>query len=190
MTPKPPDGYGCYGGCGGRLHDICGEVKEEDKSELRRIYTMCASKQPAKAASTAAAGKRKAQDAGLTQEEASPVTSTEIVDLLVNLDITPGAQVDVSAKQKAQEWATIEDREDVVEEMKSDDAEDLTKALAGIHMEEEESLDGEEDGSTSTGGGGSEPPSYADLSQHFGTLENYASGCGLTGASYFVKKAR
>ena len=31
--------------------------------------------------------------------------------------------------------------------MKSDDAEDLTKALAGIHMEEEESSDGEEDGS-------------------------------------------
>ena len=96
----------------------------------------------------------------------------------------------MSAKQKAQEWATIEDREDVVEAMKSDDAEDLTQALPGIHMEEEESLDGEEDGSTSMGGGGSEPPPYADLSQHFGTLENYASGCGLTGASYFVKKAR
>ena len=61
--------------------------------------------------------------------------------------------------------ATIEDQEDVVEAMKSDDAEDLAKALAGIHMEEEESLDGEDDGSDdgSTGGGGSEPPSYADI---------------------------
>ena len=38
--------------------------------------------------------------------------------------------------------------------------------------------------------GGSEPPSYAGLSQHFGTLEKYASECGLTEASYFLKKAR
>ena len=76
--------------------------------------------------------------------------------------------------------------------MKSDDVEDLTKALAGIHKEEEESSDGEEDGSDdgSTGGGGSDPPSYADLSQHFGTLEKCASGCDLTEASYFLKKAR
>ena len=69
--------------------------------------------------------------------------------------------------------------------MKSDAAEDPAKALAGIHMEEEESSDGEEDGSNdgSTGGGGSEPPSYANLSQHVGTLEKYSSGCGLTEAS-------
>ena len=76
--------------------------------------------------------------------------------------------------------------------MKSDDAEDPTKALAGIHMEEDESSDGKEDGSDdgSTGGGGHEPPSCADLSQHLGTLEKYASKCGLTEASYFLKKAK
>ena len=126
------------------------------------------------------------------QEEGSPVTNTEVIDLLAHLDITPGGHADESAKQKEQEWATIEDQENVVEAMKSDDAEDLTKALVGIHMEEEKSSDGEEDGSDdgSAGGGGSEPPSYADLSQHFGTLEKYASGCGLTEASYFLKKAR
>ena len=48
--------------------------------------------------------------------------------------------------------------------------------------------DGSDDGST--GGGGSEPPSNADLSQLFGTLEKYAASCGLTEASYFLKKAR
>ena len=126
------------------------------------------------------------------QEEGSPVTDMEIIDLLANLDITPGGHADESAKQKAQAWATIEDQEDVVEAMKSDDAEYLMKALAGIHIEEEESSDGEEDGSDdgSTGGGGSGPPSYANLSPHFGTLEEYASGCGLTEASHFLKKAR
>ena len=76
--------------------------------------------------------------------------------------------------------------------MESDAADDLTNTLVGIHMEEDESSDGEEDGSDdeSTGGGGSEPSSYANLSQNFGTLEKYASGCGLTEASYFFKKAR
>ena len=108
------------------------------------------------------------------------------------MDITPGGHADESAKQKAQEWATMEDQEDVVEVMKSDVAEDPMKALADIHMEEEESSDGEEDGSDygSTGGGGSETPSYVDLSQHFGTMEKYASGCGLTEASDSLKKAR
>ena len=126
------------------------------------------------------------------QEEGSPVTDTETIDLFANLDIAPGGHADESAKQKAQEWATIEDQEDVVEAMKSDDAEDLTKASVGIHMEEKESSDGEEDGSgdKSTRGGSSEPPSYADFSQHFGALEKYASGCGLTEVSYFLKKVR
>ena len=111
---------------------------------------------------------------------------------MANLDITPGGHADESAKQKAQEWAIIEDQEDIVGATKSDDAEDLTKALAGIHIEEEEYLDGEEDGNDdgSTGGGGSESPSYADLSQHVGTLKKYASGCGMTEASYFLKKDR
>ena len=126
------------------------------------------------------------------QEEGSPVTDTEIIELLANLDITPGGHADESVEQKAQEWATTEDQENVIEAMKSYAADDLTNTLAGIHMEKKESSDGEEDGSDdgSTGGGGSEPPSYADLSQHFGTLEKYASGCGLTEASYFLKKAR
>ena len=126
------------------------------------------------------------------QKERSPVTDTEIIDLLANLDITPGGPADESAKQKAQEWATIENQENAVEAMESDDAEDLTKALVGIHMEEENSSDDEKDGNDdgSTGGGGSEPPSYVDLSQHFGTLEKHASGCGLTEASYILKKTR
>ena len=50
-TPEPPDGRGCYGGCGGRLHGIYGEVDQEGDSELRRICPKCASKQPAKYAS-------------------------------------------------------------------------------------------------------------------------------------------
>ena len=113
LTPKAPDGHQCRGGCGGRRHGICGDVEEDGESELNRICPACVS---SKQASTVAAGKRKAQDAGCIPK--------------------------------------------------------LTK----------------EDGSM--GGGVAEPSPYAELSQHFGPLENYAAGCGLGEASYFLKRAR
>ena len=58
----PNQGHGCRGGCGGRLHGLCGEEEEEDGSELYRICPTCASKRFAGAASKAAAGKRKARE--------------------------------------------------------------------------------------------------------------------------------
>ena len=60
-TPVDPHGHQCRGGCGGRLHGNCGEV--EGESEIHRICPACVS---SKQASTAAAGKRKAQGAGCT----------------------------------------------------------------------------------------------------------------------------
>ena len=66
LTPEPYEGHGCRGGCGGRLHTICGDAEQEGDSELQRICPMYASKQSTKAASTAAAGKRIAQAAGGT----------------------------------------------------------------------------------------------------------------------------
>ena len=62
LTPKAPDGHQCRGGCGGRLHGICGEVEEEGENEMNRLCPACFT---SKQASTASAGKRKAQDAGL-----------------------------------------------------------------------------------------------------------------------------
>ena len=59
---RPNQGHGCRGGCGGRLHGLCGEQEEEDGSELYRICPTCASKQFAGAASKAAAGRRKARE--------------------------------------------------------------------------------------------------------------------------------
>ena len=36
-TPQDPHGHGCQGGCGGRLHGICGSVVD-DGNENHRIY--------------------------------------------------------------------------------------------------------------------------------------------------------
>ena len=58
----PNQGDGCRGGCGGRLHGLCGEQEEEDGSELYRICSTCASKRFAGAASKAVAGKPKTRE--------------------------------------------------------------------------------------------------------------------------------
>ena len=111
--------------------------------------------------------------------------------MLAKLDITPGEHAEEPAKHKAQVWAAIEDQKDVAEAMRLDEAGEVAKALAGGHVEGVESSDEEEDGIDDgcPEGGGADPPSYAELSQLFGALENYASECGLTGASNLLKKA-
>ena len=174
LTPKAPDGHQCRGGCGGRLHGICGEVEEEGESEINRLCPACYS---SKQASTAAAGKRKAEDAGKP----------------LNLDITPGKPAADTSVLVAQTWALVEDQEDVVEAVRSDQAEDVAAVLKGLPVEGDESSDSEDeedDEDESMGGGGAEPPPYAELSQHFAPLESYAAGCGLNEASYLLKRAR
>lgn len=65
-TPEAPDGHECKGGCGGRLHALCGEMEEEEEEDgsnkLHRICFACVhnARQPAVGgASNAGAGKRK-----------------------------------------------------------------------------------------------------------------------------------
>ena len=55
----PKQGHGCRGGCGGRLHGLCGEQEEEDGSELYGICPTCASKRFAGAASKARASAKR-----------------------------------------------------------------------------------------------------------------------------------
>ena len=75
-SPKDPDGHGCQGCCGGRLHDICGSIAD-DENENHRMCSACvvkAGKRKAKAAEGAEtgqeqAGKRKAKAAEGEEEE-------------------------------------------------------------------------------------------------------------------------
>ena len=59
LMPEPHEGHGCRRGCGGRLHDICGDAEQEGDSELQRICSTRAPKQSTKDASTAAVGSRR-----------------------------------------------------------------------------------------------------------------------------------
>ena len=57
-SPKDPDGHGCQGGCGGRLHGICGSIAD-DENENHRMCSACvvkAGKRKAKAAEGAGTG--------------------------------------------------------------------------------------------------------------------------------------
>ena len=61
-SPKDPDGHGCQGGCGGRLHGICGSIAD-DENENHRMCSACvvkAGKRKAKAAEGAETGQEQA----------------------------------------------------------------------------------------------------------------------------------
>lgn len=58
------------------------------------------------------------------------------MDMLVNLDITPGLPAGEKAIETAGVWATMEDREYVVEDMLPDAVDHMTETLNGTHVNE------------------------------------------------------
>ena len=126
------------------------------------------------------------------QQKRTSIGDMEIVDLLANLDITPGETAAETSVQAAQRWASIEDEEDIIEAQRLDQADSVTRVLNGLSVDWEDSSDSEDeegdDGNTR--GGGAEPPSYAEVSQHFAPLESYAAASGLNEAGYFLQRAR
>ena len=81
-------------------------------------------------------------------------------------------------------WGTVEDEHDVVEAMRTDAAEELTALLAGKSIGNDSKVEGEEDEENeeeddeSTGRGRGAPPSYGELSSHFGIPERAAQDSG------------
>ena len=57
-------------------------------------------------------------------------------------------------------------------------------------MEGEEDEENEEEDDESTGRGRGAPPSYGELSSHFGILERAAQDCGNADAALYLPKAR
>ena len=115
-------------------------------------------------------------------------------ELLANLDVTPGEAADEAAINAVRVWATVEDEDDVVEAMRGHAAEKITARLAGTHidadLEEEEEKNEEDAGDESTGRGRGAPPTYAELSSHFGVLERAAEESGNGDAAFYLSKVR
>ena len=64
LTPELPNGHACRGGCGGRLHGLCGEMEDPDgPNPMHLICPACIGAKPStKDALTAPAGKHKRGD--------------------------------------------------------------------------------------------------------------------------------
>ena len=91
------------------------------------------------------------------QQEGGPVADTELIDLLANLNITPGKPADEAATRAAEIWATVKDQEDVVEAMRLDAVDEMTAQLNGTHLDVEDvSEDEKEDGGGESRGRGRE----------------------------------
>ena len=87
---------------------------------------------------------------------------------------------------------TVEDEDDVVKAMRGDAAEEITARLAGTHTDadtEEEEEKEEDDGDESTGRGRGAPPTYPELSSHFGILKRAADESGNGDATFYLSKA-
>jgi len=173
-TPQAPHGHDCQGGCGGRLHGICGSVVDVG-NENHRICSACVAK----------AGKRKvpaADSAGRAQSKRPKATNGGSKKSL------PRARPDFSAKcemlKLMDEKVTheqIADRfkcsERLVRDVKKNRKKYETEAAAG--------------------GGGSKKnvrtghnPAYGELSSHFGVLEAAAEESGNGDAALYLAKAK
>ena len=127
------------------------------------------------------------------QRQGSRVEDEDICEMLANLDITPGEAAGKEAMDAIRVWATVENEEGVAEAMRGDAVEEITARLAGTHVDadsEEEKEEEEDDDDESTEPGRGAPPSYAELSPHFGVLERAPEECGNKDAAFYLSKAR
>ena len=136
-------GHECRGGCGGRLHGLCGEVEDGSGTPTHRICHTCISKR-----SPSNSAKRK-EGQGFLQPDARKKKKTQ--------EIVPGRPVPPAAVVAAQSWATLEDQEDIAEALAADAKDALTERMAGIVAEEIDPSDDEkelnESGDAESGGG-------------------------------------
>ena len=211
-SPKDPDGHGCQGGCGGRLHGICGSIAD-DENENHRMCSACvvkAGKRKAKAAEDAEtgqeqAGKRKAkaaEGAGTGQSKRPNTKGGVLSASRKRLTIQEKVQI-LQLLDKRTSHEHIADRfncsERLVRKVKAERevVEEMAAALAGTLSlsDSEEEAEGEEEekedgGDESAERGRDAPPAYAELSAHFGVLESAAEKSGNADAAHYLSKAR
>ena len=203
-------GHECRGGCGGRLHGLCGEVEDGSDTPTRRICHTCISKRsPSNSAKRKegqgflqpdARKKKKTQESG-SRKRLSFEEKLEIIKLLDSKVARPevarrfGCGITAIASVK-REKAALEDQEDIAEALAADAKDALTERMAGIVAEEIDPSDDEKElnksGDAESGGGRKveAPPPYSDLSSCLGPLEQKAESAGNSEAAHFLRKAK
>ena len=174
-TPQDPHGHGCQGGCGGRLHGICGSIFD-DNNENHRICSACvakAGKRKAPAADSAGkaqskrpkarnGGSKKSQPHGGARARPDFGAQLEMLKLMDNK---------VTHEQIADRFGCSER---LVRDVKKNRKKYETGAAAGGGGSQKNIRAGkqeEDSGDENTGLARRAPPAYGELSSHFGVLE-------------------
>ena len=79
------------------------------------------------------------------QQQGTSIGDTGIINLLANLDITPGETAAETSLRAAQRWASTEDQEDVIEAQQLDQAESVAASLKGLALEGRDSSDSQDE---------------------------------------------
>ena len=184
-------GHECRGGCGGRLHGLCGEVEYGSDTPTHRICHTCISKRsPSNSAKRKegqgslqpdARKKKKTQESG-SRKRLSFEEKLEIIKLLDSKVARPevarrfGCGITAIASVK-REKAALE-----------------AAAATNARSASSKSARGGDfpKGDAESGGGRkvAAPPPYSDLSSCFGPLEQKAESAGNSEAAHFLRKAK
>lgn len=120
---------------------------------------------------------------------------SEMLDVLAHLNITPGSPAHPAAIKAAEEWAELEEQDEIAKTLAQDASDILVEKFNNTFVEDEDDSNlsddelVEDDGSTGARRKSS-PPSYAELSSHFGPLEEYAEACGLREVAHLLRRAK
>ena len=188
-------GHECRGGCGGRLHGLCGEVEDGSDTPTHRICHTCISKRsPSNSAKRKegqgflqpdARKKKKTQESG-SRKRLSFEEKLEIIKLLDSKVARPevarrfGCGITAIASVKREKAA-----------LEAAAATNARSASSKIDPSDDEK-ELNESGDAESGGGRKveAPPPYSDLSSCFGPLEQKAESAGNSEAAHFLRKAK
>ena len=131
-----------------------------------------------------------------TAAEGGPAQDVKLCEVLAHLDIVPGRPAHPAAIEAVQAWAELEDQLEIVEALTKDATDVLNERVNGTFADDanlsdnELELAGTENVESEGGRRLAPPPPFSELSSLFGPLEKYAESCGISGAAYYLRKAK
>lgn len=111
------------------------------------------------------------------------VQDSELVEVLANLDIAPGAPAHPTAIKAVEAWAGLEEQPEFAEPLSEDEKEIFMEKVNTTFKEDDDisddddELDSAKDSESAGGGGKKAPPSFAE-------------SCGIGDAGHFLNKAK
>ena len=127
------------------------------------------------------------------------VLDSEMTDVLAHLNITPGRPAHPAAIKAAEEWAKLEEQDEIAKALAQDANDVLIEKVNNTFVEDEEDIslsddelepDSIEHDDRRGAPKNSAPPSYAELCSYFGPLEEYAEACGIREVGYLLRRAK